>query len=159
MTKDERERLIAQYAAGYEEVSRSLEGLTREQLTAHPVQGKWSACEIVHHLADSEMTSALRLRRLLVEENPVIQGYDQEDFAARLRYNERDIEPALEALRSARATTVQLLSAMTEEDWARAGTHTESGPYTTLDWLTIYAAHAHNHAAQITRLREEMKRQ
>jgi len=45
---------------------------------------------------------------------------------------------------------------MTEEDWAREGTHSESGRYTATDWLNIYAAHAHNHAAQIRRLREAM---
>jgi hypothetical protein len=43
---------------------------------------------------------------------------------------------------------------MTEDEWQREGTHTESGRYTVEDWLKIYAAHAHNHAAQIRRLRE-----
>ena len=64
--------------------------------------------------------------------------------------------PALEAFRSARETTTQLLHLMTEDDWKREGTHTESGRYTTENWLTIYADHAHNHAAQIRRLREAL---
>ena len=157
MTNDERRELIARYEAGYDEVARSLEGLDAEQLTAHPLPGKWSASEIVHHLADSEMTSAIRLRKLLVEDKPVIQGYDQEAFASRLRYNERDIAPSLEAFRAARSTTAQLLATMTEEDWTREGQHTESGRYTVEDWLRIYAAHAHGHAAQITRLKQEMQ--
>jgi hypothetical protein len=42
---------------------------------------------------------------------------------------------------------------MTEADWRLVGTHTESGPYTTEDWLRIYAAHAHDHAAQVNRSR------
>ena len=62
------------------------------------------------------------------------------------------------ALRGARATTAQLLASMTDDDWSREGTHTESGRYTAEDWLRIYAAHAHNHAAQIRRLREEMEK-
>ena len=154
MTPEERQQLITQYAAGYQEVSESLEGFTPEQLTAHPIPGKWSACEIVQHLADSEMNSAIRIRRLLIEDNPVILGYDQEDYATRFNYNERDFGPALDALRGARATTVQLLARMTDDDWQREGTHTESGRYTAEDWLRIYAAHAHNHAAQIQRLKE-----
>jgi hypothetical protein len=158
MTNEERQQLISQYRDGFDEVSRSIEGLSDEDLRARPLPGKWTACEIVHHLADSEMTSAVRLRKLLTEESPQIQGYDQEAFAERLRYNERDIAPALEAFRAARATSAQLLEVMTEEDWARAGTHTESGRYTSEDWLRIYAAHAHNHAAQIRRLREEMRK-
>jgi hypothetical protein len=133
---------------------RSLEGFPAESLTAHPLPGKWSAREIIHHLADSEMASALRLRQLLDEENPVIHGYDQDNRAERLRYNERDPAPAFEAFRAARATTLQLFALMSEEDWQREGTHTESGRYTVEDWLKIYAAHAHNHAAQIRRLKE-----
>ncbi|HEX5081552.1 MAG TPA: DinB family protein, partial [Blastocatellia bacterium] len=117
------------------------------------IPGKWSAAEIVQHLADSEMTSAIRLRRLLVEDRPVIHGYDQELFATRLQYNDRDLAPALEAFRGARATTVQLLERMTDEDWLREGTHSESGRYTAEDWLEIYAAHAHGHADQIRRLK------
>ncbi|HEX8853586.1 MAG TPA: DinB family protein [Pyrinomonadaceae bacterium] len=157
MNDEERQALIAQYAAGYDEVRASLEGFPAERLGEHPLPGKWSAREIVQHLADSEMNSAIRLRKLLTEDDPQIQGYDQEDYAARLRYNERDTAPALDALRGARATTGQLLDAMTDADWSRAGTHSESGRYTAEDWLRIYADHAHNHAAQIRRLREALK--
>jgi hypothetical protein len=157
MTHEERQALVAQYKAGYDEVARSLEGFPAGKLSAHPIPGKWSAREIVQHLADSEMNSAIRMRKLLTEDDPQIQGYDQEDYAARLHYNERDIAPALDALRGARATTGQLLDAMSEADWSRAGTHSESGRYTAEDWLRIYAAHAHNHAAQIRRLREALQ--
>ncbi|MGH9768426.1 MAG: DinB family protein [Blastocatellia bacterium] len=157
MTQAERKELIAKYGAGYDEVVSALEGFPKDKLTANLIPGKWSAAEIIQHLADSEMTSAIRLRRLLVEDNPVIQGYDQELFATRLRYNDRDIAPALEAFRAARATTVQLLERMVEEDWLREGTHLESGRYTAEDWLQIYAAHAHGHADQIRRLREKLR--
>jgi hypothetical protein len=157
MTPEERERLIGQYAEGYREVEKSLEGFPKAQLTAHPLEGKWSACEIVQHLADSEMTSAIRIRKLIAQETPAIENYDQEEFATRLKYNEREIEPALEALRGARSSTTQLLRILTEEEWRRGGSHPEHKTYTAEDWLRIYAAHAHNHAAQIRRLREEVK--
>src|SRR5213594_2081098 len=97
MTAEERQELIDRYKDGYNQVAASLNGFPANSLTAHPIPGKWSAVEIVHHLADSETTSALRLRRLLVEDHPLIQGYDQEAFAARLNYNHRDIAPALDA--------------------------------------------------------------
>ena len=156
MTPEERDALIKQYAAGYDEVIDALNNFPAESLGAHPIPGKWSAREIVHHLGDSETTSAVRIRRLLCEEKPLITGYDQDEFARKLRYNERDMAPALEAFRYARATTVQLLGLMSEEEWQRAGTHTENGRYSSEDWLRIYADHAHNHAAQIRRLREAL---
>ena len=154
MTNEERSDLIAKYAAGYDEVTNALNGFPEDSLSTNVIPGKWSAKEIVHHLADSESTSAIRLRRLLVEDSPVIQGYDQDAFAVRLRYNEREMSPALEAFRSARETTVQLLRLMSDDDWVREGVHTENGKYTPEIWLTIYAAHAHNHAAQIKRLKD-----
>jgi DinB superfamily len=156
MTPEERQTLIDQYKAGFDEVSRNLADFPSNSLTAHPIPGKWSAAEIVHHLADSETISGQRLRRLLVEDHPLIQGYDQDQYATMLRYNDRDIGPALDAFRAARATSAQLIDAMKEEDWRREGTHSESGSYSAEDWLRIYAAHAHNHAAQIGRLREAL---
>src|SRR6266478_7929102 len=104
MTSQERQKLIAQYKEGYNEVARSLEGFPTDLLTAHPIEGKWSAAEIVHHLADSETTSGLRLRRLLVEDHPLIQGYDQDAYADRLHYNKRETAPSLSAFHSARST-------------------------------------------------------
>ena len=157
MTQQERENLIARYADGYDEVASSLAGFPAEALTARPLPGKWSAAEIVHHLADSESISAQRLRTLLAQEHPLIHAYDQEAYARRLRYAERPIEPALLAFRAARANTVGLLRGMSEADWTRPGWHTESGPYSPETWLTIYAAHAHGHAAQIRALREALK--
>ena len=156
MTPEQRDALIKQYASGYDQVMDALNNFPAESLGAHPIPGKWSAREIVHHLGDSETTSAVRIRRLLCEDEPLIHGYDQDQFAERLRYNERDMAPALEAFRSARATTMQLLPLMTEDDWQRAGTHTENGRYSAEDWLRIYADHAHNHAAQIRRLRDAL---
>ena len=156
MTVDERRALIAQYKAGVDEVMRALDGFPADRMTARPIPGKWSAAEIVHHLADSEMQRAGRIRRLLAEAHPVIQGYDQAEWAQRLRYQERPIEPALAAFRAARETTAQLLDGMTEAEWRRLGWHTESGPYHSEAWLEIYAAHAHGHAAQIRRLREAL---
>lgn len=156
MTPEERSNLIAQYVAGYDEVMKALDGFPTESLGAHPIPGKWSAREIVHHLGDSETTAALRLRKLLVEEKPTIEGYDQDQFAIKLRYNEREMAPALEAMRAARETTRQVLSVMTEEEWKREGVHTESGPYSVEKWLRIYADHAHNHATQIERLKQAL---
>lgn len=154
MTSIERQTLITQYENGFAEVERSLAGFPRERLTAKPIPGKWSACEIVQHLADSEMRAAIRLRQLLTEDHPTIQGYDEALYAERLNYNARDIAPALDAFRAARATSAQLLAQMTDADWAREGTHPEHPRYTADIWLEIYAAHAHNHAAQIRHLRE-----
>jgi hypothetical protein len=154
MNATERNALINKYGDGFSEVESALADFPSNKLTAKPLAGKWSAAEIVQHLADSEMTSAIRLRKLLTEDFPVIHGYDQDNYAERLRYNERDLAPALDAFRAARATSLQILQNLSEEDWQREGWHTENGRYSVEKWLEIYAAHAHGHAEQIRRLRE-----
>jgi hypothetical protein len=153
MDRKERERMIALYRDGYRAVVDALHNATEEQLGAKPGPDKWSAREIVHHLADSEMTAAIRLRRLLAEDRPTIHGYDQEEFARRLHYD-RPHQISLEAFRYARECTAQLLERLTEADWLREGTHTEAGSYGVEKWLEIYSQHAHRHARQILAARD-----
>jgi hypothetical protein len=150
MDSARRRELVDMYRDGYAAVAAALEGATDETLDRRPAPGKWTAREIVHHLADSEMTSAIRLRRLIAEDNPVIVGYDQEQFARSLKYD-RPIAASLRALQAARETTAEILERLTEAEWARTGTHSEVGAYSVLAWLEIYAVHAHDHAAQIRR--------
>ncbi len=126
MTADERQGLIARYKAGYAEVVEALRGIASTELDWRPAPAEWSAREVVHHLADSETIAGIRLRRLLVEKDPQIQGYDQEEFARRLRYADRPMEPALQAVEATRAATAQLLEAMTDADWQRTGTNGSS---------------------------------
>jgi hypothetical protein len=148
MESKERERLIALYRDGYRAIVDALHGADEEALDARPREGAWTAREIVHHLADSEMTAAVRLRLLLVEDRPQIRGYDQDAFVRRLSFD-RPHESSLMAFRYARECTAQILERLTEEDWRREGTHTEVGAFSVERWLEIYAPHAHNHARQI----------
>ncbi|TMB88800.1 MAG: hypothetical protein E6J18_02055 [Chloroflexi bacterium] len=147
----ERKALVRQYRDGHRAVVEALRGLKDDELD-RSASNEWTPRTIVHHLADSEMTSAIRLRRLIAEDDPLIQGYDEAQFASRLT-TDRPIEPSLEAMRWARESTAQILERLTDDDWLRAGTHSESGPYSVEDWLTIYANHGHDHAKQIERSR------
>jgi hypothetical protein len=151
MDAEERVRLITRYRDGHRVVMDSLKGITEEELD-RAASGEWTPRQTAHHLADSEMMSAIRIRRLLTEDEPVIHGYDEATFARKLT-SDRPIEPSLEAMRWARETSAQLMERMTEADWHKVGIHSESGPYSTEDWLRIYAAHAHDHAEQIKRAR------
>jgi hypothetical protein len=147
----ERTDLIQRYRAGPDVLEAAVARLSDADLDRRPADGGWTPREVVHHLADSEMTSAIRLRRLLAEDGPVIQGYDEVAFARRLHYRERQIGPSLSAVRAARETTASILEHLGGAEWSRAGTHTESGPYSVGDWLRIYAAHCHEHVDQIRR--------
>ena len=152
MDQKERETLLAQYRDGYAAIVEAMARITPDEVDARPGPGRWSTREIIHHLADSEMTSAVRLRRLLAEDRPAIQGYDQDDFARRLHYD-RPYETSLELFKYVRLATAELLERLEPNEWLREGTHSESGRYTVESWLRIYAEHAHKHARQIRQAR------
>src|ERR687898_1759087 len=97
MEQSTRAQLVERYKEGTRVFAEAIEGITDGELDARPAPDEWTAREVVHHMADSEMTSAIRLRRLIAEDAPTIQGYDQEDYAQRLFYSERPIESSVGA--------------------------------------------------------------
>ena len=152
MDSKHRTELLQQYRTGHHAVVEAVAGMREDELDRSPGADDWTPRQIVHHIADSEMTSAIRLRKLVAEDNPTIVGYDEKVFAVSLT-RDRPIEPSLEAVRWARESTLQILERLTEDEWKKAGTHTELGPYSVERWLEVYAAHCHDHAAQIKRAR------
>jgi len=151
MDRERRAELIKRYREGPAAIEQAVAECSEADLD-RSLEG-WTPRQVVHHTADSEMTSAIRLRKLLAEERPVIPGYDEELFARRLHYGERPLQGSLTAIRGARESSASLLDQLSEEEWAREGTHAESGPYSVQTWLEIYAAHCHDHAEQIRRTR------
>ena len=158
MDKETRKTLIDQYKDGYRVVAEALAGASDQELDTPPAPGKWTAREIAHHLGDSEMTAAIRLRLLVATPSPQIMGYDQDEFARRLHYDRRPIEASLDAFNAARRSTGEILDRLTDAEWLREGTHSEAGRYTPEIWLEIYAIHAHAHANQILVARNAGKR-
>jgi hypothetical protein len=144
---------IDRYADGCAVVRAALAGASEEELDRRPAPGAWTAREVVHHLADSETNSYVRLRTLLVEESPVIQAYDEAEWARTLPSYRLGIDEPLAVFEAVRGASTALLRTLDDADFARGGTHPESGPYTVETWLGIYADHAHDHADQILRAR------
>ena len=149
----ERQELLERYRDGYRAVESALEGITDDELDRPGPDAGWSARQVAHHLADSEARAFVRLRRLIAEDEPVILGYDEPEYARRLHYD-RPIGSSLGVLRTVREASLELLEALTPDEWERSGTHSESGAYSVDDWLRIYAGHSHDHAAQIRDARE-----
>lgn len=147
----ERTALIDRYERGPALLKAALAKVPPEALQWRPAPGKWSAHEVIVHCADSETNSHGRIRYLLAEEKPVIQGYDQDRWAKVLDYHQLPMAPALATVEAVRANTVPLLRRTSEAAWARMGTHTESGAYGAEDWLRSYADHLEIHTRQLER--------
>jgi len=151
LTESERRGLIERYAEGPAKLAAAIESVPEEARKWRPGEGKWSTHEIVCHCADSETNGAMRIRYLLSEKDPVIQGYDEAQWARDLAYHEMPLEPALATVRAVRVHTAALLRLLPPQAWNKMGRHSQSGEYSADDWLRIYAEHVHKHSGQIER--------
>jgi hypothetical protein len=147
---------LHRYAEAHLAVLDALEGVTPAELDRRPASDCWTAREVVHHLADSETRSYLRLRTLLAADNPFIEPYDEVAWASEpsLGYATRPIETSLAVLVAVRRSSLELLQTLDAAALSRVGHHPEHDrPYTLGLWLEIYSEHPHVHADQITRAR------
>ena len=70
--------LLERHRRGAELLAVVLTGVFGEEEDFTPSPGKWSARQIVAHLADAELVGAHRFRLVIAEDNPAIPAFDQE---------------------------------------------------------------------------------
>ena len=120
-------------------------------LRARPSEGRWTANEVIGHLADGEWVYGYRVRLILCEDNPTILGTNQDFWVARQRHNEREPSELVDMFRTMRQLNLALWRRMSAADWARAGQHNERGPESLGVLLRMTAGHDLSHLDQITR--------
>jgi len=149
--------LLERLRRGAELVAVTMTGAAGSEVDFVPSPGKWSIRQIVAHLSDSEIVAAMRLRRIIAEENPKLEAYDQDAWATNLDYARRKPSQALETFRRIRAENYELLKELPEAAFERVATHSERGPLTLKQLVQLVAEHAENHASQLRARRAEFK--
>jgi uncharacterized damage-inducible protein DinB len=139
------EQLAAEYLAGAAALRAAVAGMTREQLLARPVPGKWSTLEVVAHIADFEPVISDRIRRMVAMDNATLLAADEDLFAAKLRYHDRDLAEELAIVDAIRAGTARLIASLTPEEFARTGTHSVRGPMTLQRVVELAVNHIPHH--------------
>ena len=122
------------------------------KLKKRPAPGKWSAAEILAHLADTEAAFAFRYRAIAGQPGVAIQGFDQDAWAANMDYGKRAAKASLETYLTLRRINLGLLKSLTREQWQRVGNHAERGPETLEVIARLIAGHDLNHLRQIEAL-------
>ena len=130
-------------------VHQAVSAMTAEQVASPIAEGKWSPIQIVAHLADCEIVFSFRLRQTLAMDSPVIQPFDQDDWAK--QYAAYDLASAMEMFRAARGWNVKLIGTLGEADWQREMTHPERGTMTFQTVVETMAGHDMNHLGQLQR--------
>ena len=144
------EEIASAYEAATKEFLQIATSVPENKLDVNDGQN-WSSRQVIHHCADSEAQSYARLRRLVAEPNPVIQGYDENLWAqdSTLGYTELPIENSIAVFTAVRAASLDIIKRLKPEQLELTGTHTEAGAYSLKRWLETYTRHANNHADQI----------
>jgi DinB superfamily len=117
------------------------------RITTPRAPGKWSARDILCHLADCEVVFAFRLRQALAEDHHVIQPFDQDLWAK--PYGQADAEAALATFTAVRAWNIALLKGVTTEQVRKPVTHPERGDMTFDTIVETMGGHDRNHIKQL----------
>lgn len=113
---------------------------------------RWSVGQVLAHMADSDFVWAYRLRMVLGGDRPTLAGYDQDAWAARLRYADADPRESLRQFAQTRSANLGLLDRMDAASLDRAGLHVERGEESVRHMIRLYAGHDLVHLAQVRRI-------
>ena len=150
------ERLIDDYAAGPERLRQAITGMSDEQLDAKPIPGTWSTRQVVCHVADFEPIYADRMKRVIAEDEPTFFGADPDVFAARLAYEQRNVDDEVQLVESVRGQMVSILRTLAPNGFRRTGNHLEDGPLSLETLLSQITGHIPHHVNFIKAKREKL---
>ena len=148
MDPERRRQLLERYRMAIRAVAVAVDHLSEEDLDVKPDAKSWSARQVIHHLADASMHQGISLRRMLAENTPVLVPLDENHYAERLHYD-RPVEVSLDAFRANSVANVELLEAITNDQWRREGNQQKPWPLTIDGWLEDEVLHVHNRLMQI----------
>ena len=69
-----------------------------------PAPARWSAGEVLAHLADAEIVTGWRMRSILASDGVPLQAFDQDVWAEAFQYGEVDTAESLATFSAARAS-------------------------------------------------------
>lgn len=130
-----------------------MDGLGESALRRPEAPGKWSILEVLRHLADTELVYRYRMRMSAAQPGSPIPAYDQDRWAAALRYNDHSPEAALQEIEALRSANLAWLEGLSDEEMDRAGVHEERGVESVRRIVQLLAAHDLVHRNQIQRIK------
>jgi hypothetical protein len=133
-------------------LTRLIKGVPAAKLRKRPAPDKWSAAEILAHLADVEIVIGWRMRSVLGSPGTPIQAYDQDAWVIAGHYSKRDPRKSVEQHRVVREANLALLKSLSSDQWKLYGQHAERGQESIEHMVRMIAGHDINHIQQIERI-------
>jgi uncharacterized damage-inducible protein DinB len=137
--------IIAGYERCIDELRAAVAGMSRDQLLAWPIAGKWSTLEVVAHVADTEVYFSDRIERTIAMERPLLMSVDERTYPDRMNYQGFDLDEQLDLFRSLRRHVTRILRMQPAEAWQRTAVHSETGLLTLRQLVLQATRHARHH--------------
>lgn len=137
--------VIDRFENGGRVLALAIEGLTPEQGRERIGPGTWSISELVAHMLDSDLVGSERMKRIIAEDNPTLQAYDENAWIDRLDSLSMPMDEAVAIFAANRKWMSRILRKCAEADFARVGRHTEDGPKSLAKLLAGYVSHLDGH--------------
>ena len=112
-------------------------GVDEAGLRRRPAPGEWAIIEVVAHLADTEQRALGTVRRMLAEDDPHLEPFDQEALAVQRPYLDLALPEELARLEQLRREHLAVLEGLDGLAWERTGRHGEHGQMT----VELYEMH------------------
>jgi DinB superfamily len=148
----EGKQLVTVQAGTAKKLERLIKGVSTAKLRKRPAPDKWSASEILAHLADTEIVGSFRMRLILGAPGTPIPAFDQDAWVVSGHYEKRDPRKSLELFRTLREANLALLKSLRPEQWKHFGMHAERGQETIERVVLMFAGHDINHLQQVERI-------
>jgi hypothetical protein len=113
-----------------------------------PDPERFTLREMVAHVADWNPIFEERIRRIRVEEEPVLPSYDEGQFAIDRDYAHSNPIANLNRFREGRATLVALYNEIRDDEWERVGFYAAVNRFTIETYLALMVGHDGYHTAQ-----------
>jgi uncharacterized damage-inducible protein DinB len=152
------QELADQYLAGTAQLRAAVAGMTREQLVARPVAGKWSTLEVVCHISDFDPILVDRMKRVLAlsSEVPLLLAADENLFLKALRYHDRDVEEELAVIEATRKSMARIIRGLAPEQLQLTGNHNKKGLQTLEKVIQIAINHIPHHLPFVAEKRKAL---
>lgn len=121
-------------------------------LTWKPSSERWSVAEVLAHLGDVENMFRERVRKMVAEDNPKLEVYDEKAAYAAGKYSGGAGRERLRTFCHERDRSLSMLRYFPETALGRGGQHSELGKVTVNDVLNSWAFHDLGHVKQIVEL-------
>ena len=141
--------LLKEYKDATDNFVAAAKAVPADKLYKAPTNDEWSPANIIHHLADTEAHFYVRYMKILTEDVPQTDFFDETVYPVKLKYDKRDVASSLRLVQSLRESFYNIMSNFTPDEWERKGRNSDVGEYPIIALIKKSRTHIKDHLNQL----------